>query len=862
MEMDPSHPEAGMLDSLIEDGFESFRDLAQGGDLDHLVDHGNAGALEMPNYSGIGSAAAGNLHDQVGELDAMRRHEAGVPGSVSTQPNGELSVPIASVIDGDARLNMNSYTPEGMYDQSEDNSGTVGGNEAETGSSGRPGIRSTKRQKVNPPDKQCEKKGHMKGRFSGRLPTKEDEKRLVEECQMVSQYLSNDSSLCTLATIIRALAAGQVRKHLEEVAKKHQDLQNKIDIIESTAEGGHTGALADKIILLQHELGKAQARAAALEQQMIGLRNIEASNAAPMVQNRIDVNVNHSQGNQLVGQNINLSTEGFDAQMGSVTPPLSRHLSAQGLIAQSQQVVTMPILHKSASVNIMPMPQGISPGNSVPANLPRASSSLALQNYTAISGQISNDIDMQVNSAMHRSRSALSLQQDQQQSAFAQPPQSQPLASEMILSEQLGPALSNEVTGGGGDGTGTTSLANQAQSLARAASLHGAAKTEAASKAQQLALEAQKHAEASLKAAHHAEELKKTLSIMPDSSEVQQAAATVSTLEARAQVHASITNQVVAKARNMHEIAQTHEKEERKALSQATALHVHANSLQQSSSLDNSVQPSVNAEVTAAALALNLADTNLNTGQHIPGQPILFAPTGGPTVATPTLIAGQHTLGNNANLHGDANAVGSAPDGLPGQSIALSIDPSTGTLGISEQQQQHILLAKMVLQQQQQHTIVSPSHIVYRNSDDPSADVAALQQQIAALHAQQPEHIVAAPPIHISDASLSYDPTQLGNDQVNQVPVQTGEIGGAILNHARQNSDGENPAVSSPEKGGGIHMENLPASQLVIESREAAQRTTTMSPGMYSFILEYPAIYPSLQYLINCLNYFDRRVFS
>jgi len=833
MEMDPSHPEAGMLDSLIEDGFESFRDLAQEGDLGHLVDHGNAGALDMPNYSGIGSATPGNIHEQVGELDAVRRHEAGVPGSLSTQPAGELSVPIASV-DGEARLQMNSYTPEGIYDPSEDNSGTVGGNEAETGSSGRPGIRGTKRQKVNPSDRQCEKKGHMKGRFSGRLPTKEDEKRLVEECQMVSQYLSKDSSLCTLATIIRALASGEVRKHLEEVSKLHQDLKNKIDIIESSAEGGHTGALADRIILLQHELGKAQARAAALEQQMVGLRNIEGNNTASMMQNKIETDPNHSQGNHFVGQNINLSAEGLDTQMGSMTPPLSRHLSAQGMVNQSQQMVTMPMLHKSASVNVMHVPQGVSPGNSVPANLHRASSSLALQNYAGVSGQVSNDIDVQMNSAMHRSRSALSLQQDQQQSAFAQqPPQSQALASEMVLLEQFGPAMSNEVTGG----DGTNSLANQAQSLARAAS-HGAAKTEAASKAQQLALEAQKHAEASLKAAHHAEELKKTLSVLPDSSEVQQAAATVSTLEARAQVHASITNQVVAKARNMHEIAQTHEKEELKALSQATALHVHANSLQQSSSLENSVQPSVNAEVTAAALALNLADTTLNTGQHIPGQPILFAPTGGPTVATPTLIAGQHTLGNHASIHGDA--VGSAPDGLPGQSIALSINPSTGTLGISEQQQQHILLAKMVLQQQQQHTIVSPSHIVYRNSDDPSADVAALQQQIAALHAQQPEHIATAPPIHISDASLSYDPTQIGNSQANQVPVQTGQIGeGDILNvnPAGQNSNGENPPVSSPEKGADINIENLPASQLVIESREAAQRTTTMSPGMCPYSL-------------------------
>jgi hypothetical protein len=40
---------------------------------------------------------------------------------------------------------------------------------------------------------------------------------------------------------------------------------------------------------------------------------------------------------------------------------------------------------------------------------------------------------------------------------------------------------------------------------------------------------------------------------------------------------------------------------------------------------------------------------------------------------------------------------------------------------------------------------------MYTNAQDPSADAAALQQQIAALHAQQPASLVSAPPIQIQD---------------------------------------------------------------------------------------------------------------
>ena len=60
----------------------------------------------------------------------------------------------------------------------------------------------------------------MQGRFSGRLGTKEDEKRLAAECRLIGPLLGGASrgekSLHTLAKLVRAIAAGNVRQYLEE----------------------------------------------------------------------------------------------------------------------------------------------------------------------------------------------------------------------------------------------------------------------------------------------------------------------------------------------------------------------------------------------------------------------------------------------------------------------------------------------------------------------------------------------------------------------------------------------------------------------------------------------------------------------
>lgn len=62
---------------------------------------------------------------------------------------------------------------------------------------------------------------HLQGRFSGRLTTKEDERRLAEECKLLGPLLGGvgkrgDKSRLTLAKIVRGVATGDVRRFCEE----------------------------------------------------------------------------------------------------------------------------------------------------------------------------------------------------------------------------------------------------------------------------------------------------------------------------------------------------------------------------------------------------------------------------------------------------------------------------------------------------------------------------------------------------------------------------------------------------------------------------------------------------------------------
>ncbi len=77
-----------------------------------------------------------------------------------------------------------------------------------------------KRQLKNQP-----RRPHLQGRFSGRLETKEDEKRLADECRMLGPFLGGvgkrgERSRLTLAKIVRGIASGDVRRHCEDRERK------------------------------------------------------------------------------------------------------------------------------------------------------------------------------------------------------------------------------------------------------------------------------------------------------------------------------------------------------------------------------------------------------------------------------------------------------------------------------------------------------------------------------------------------------------------------------------------------------------------------------------------------------------------
>lgn len=76
------------------------------------------------------------------------------------------------------------------------------------------------------------KRPHLKGRFSGRLETKDDEKLLADECKLLGPLLggagkNGDNSRLTLAKIVRGIAAGDVRRHCEEREMRIQFLEEQ-----------------------------------------------------------------------------------------------------------------------------------------------------------------------------------------------------------------------------------------------------------------------------------------------------------------------------------------------------------------------------------------------------------------------------------------------------------------------------------------------------------------------------------------------------------------------------------------------------------------------------------------------------------
>ncbi|KAK9785092.1 hypothetical protein WJX73_002624 [Symbiochloris irregularis] len=117
--------------------------------------------------------------------------------------------------------------------------------------------------------KERHKRPHLQGRFSGRLETKEDEKRLADECRLLGPLLGGigkrgDSSRGTLAKIVRSIASGQLREFVSGRESIIQDLEERRAQEEETARQLREKLERDNSAL-QAELDRVAAPRAAMQ---------------------------------------------------------------------------------------------------------------------------------------------------------------------------------------------------------------------------------------------------------------------------------------------------------------------------------------------------------------------------------------------------------------------------------------------------------------------------------------------------------------------------------------------------------------------------------------------------------------------
>ena len=231
-----------------------------------------------------------NLNNAYGFADtysAVRENNVPTAGTVSgagdnakvDETNGRLNRPRRRTAAGvrvltDAEISDDGYS--GEYDDFIQEAGSTGQptkrrrgtNPTAEMQAGTASVGGAQRQDESKAEKRDG--GSMTGRFGGRLASKEDEKRLVDECILLAPYFSEDGQLNKLPSIIRAMASGAVRKHLETQNDMFNNISKRLALIErSGSDGQALVQMGQKIALLEEELGLQKARCAILEERLL-----------------------------------------------------------------------------------------------------------------------------------------------------------------------------------------------------------------------------------------------------------------------------------------------------------------------------------------------------------------------------------------------------------------------------------------------------------------------------------------------------------------------------------------------------------------------------------------------------------------
>jgi hypothetical protein len=504
------------------------------------------------------------------------------------------------------------------------------------------------------------------------------------------------------------MATGSVRLHLEKQRDELHNLSNMLSSIQNAPGGQHAIALSEQVVHHQAESSRLRSHVHQLEQQLaeMGINgnprdHLSSGNGQQQQQQQ-------QQGLQR-GNSIPAGTAAMALPMQAVAIPVLN--SVPTTAAPQSVVVQVPTANGMQQAQVVQMPASDVP-SAIVAQQVLADGTTQPVVVTTVAA---NTAPVAAGPGMLRTVPSSAQLVDANGNptgvtvAVAAPAQAPAPAGSDNPAQAAGVAASN--------------LNEHAQQLAVTAKLHEAAKTEASVQAQQLAAQAQQHAQASVQAAHQAEELKKTLSVLPDSHQVQQAAATVQNLEARAQAHASITTQVVAQARGMHEKAKAHESEQYKAITQATVLQAHAQSLQVSAQQLEAHQ------VVTQAVASSGQEGATSTGAAAAAAAAAVTTLSGEINAQdPTNLSGLPTT-PISNASGGATSLFTAvptTNGAPANTVAM-VQPTL----VPGQQVQLVTSTAPV-------AAPPPPTLVHAGlSGDQSAEVAVLHQQIAVLQAQQ-----------------------------------------------------------------------------------------------------------------------------
>ncbi|KAK9810331.1 hypothetical protein WJX72_008833 [[Myrmecia] bisecta] len=371
------------------------------------------------------------------------------------------------------------------------------------------------------------RKPHLQGRFSGRLETKGDEKKLADECRLLGPLLGGqgkrgEKSRLTLAKIVRGIACGDVRKHCEAREALIKDLRRQLDAWE---QGGNQqmsqlqaeveslrGELEHKL----HVINEMESERCALDPSVSPAPLLAPLVGGGVVSPRLSTTPTAAAAEQKVNLGAPNILAGQPAQPPSIIAPPA-HVAVAPTAAPSAHSLQLVHTAPASAPTIVP------PASNGTAHLAAVSQAPGLANAAAVAPRV---VVQQAETLVH--------------------------ASETLKYEAQK----------------LKAHADQLQAEAQAA-------------AQQLAAQAQAHAQAQAEAARHAHHLKKVSSMgHGEQQQAQQVAAQAHSLEAQAHAHAEAQGQAMAQAHNLVAKAQAHAHAQAHAQAQAQSLAVQAHNLQ------------------------------------------------------------------------------------------------------------------------------------------------------------------------------------------------------------------------------------------------------------------------------------------